>query len=91
MGWRIYGKRATTWTNLLSYTTLVNKSELLNSRLEQLLLENREDEHGQWWVEYRPFAGWYALPDYPRYFGDDGVFLGKNYQDALKQLEFFFV
>lgn len=74
----------------MSYMITVNKSELLNSRLEQLLLENREDEHDRWWVEYRPFAGWYAVPDYQRYFDDDGVFLGKNYQDALKQLEFFF-
>jgi hypothetical protein len=68
----------------------VNKSELLNSRLEQLLLENREDEHDRWWVEYRPFVGWYAVFECPRYFDDDGVFLGKNYQDAFKNLEFFF-
>lgn len=70
--------------------TSLNKSELLNSRLRELLLESREEEVDNWWVEYRPFFGWYALPDCPRYFGDDGVFLGKNYQEALKQLEFFF-
>lgn len=88
MEWRICKKHNTTWINLLNCMTKINKIELLQSRLDELLNDDNRVE--TWWVEYRPFCGWYAMCNYPRFIGDDGIFLGKNYQEALKNMEFLF-
>lgn len=88
VGWRICKKHGTTWTNLLSCMTKINKIDLLQSRLNELLKEDVRIE--TWWIEYRPFSGWYSVCDYPRFSGDDGVFLGKNYQEAFKNMEVLF-
>lgn len=38
-------------------------------------------------IEFRPFKGWYAMPNEGRHFGDEGDFLGANYAEALAWIE----
>lgn len=51
-----------------------NKTGYLNS-----LLQNKRDFQ----VEFRPFQGWYVDGGDPRYFGDNGDYLGKDWRQAI--------
>lgn len=55
--------------------------------LQENLDEHLNSENGDWFVEYRPFDGWYAIPSDPRWFGDEGEFLGVNWQSALRAIK----
>jgi hypothetical protein len=35
-------------------------------------------------IEFRPFDGWYAVPQEPRHFGDEGEPLGRNFEIAME-------
>lgn len=43
-------------------------------------------EHGEWEVVYRPFLGWFAVPDLPRHQSVEGEFLGKDATEAMKAI-----
>lgn len=64
----------------------MSRTEYLQNLLDSVL----QDDHGQWFMEYRPFNGWYACPDEPRYFGDDGVFLGGTWDRAEREIKYLF-
>ena len=53
---------------------IMNKTQQLQEHLDANLRENQ----GVWYIEYRGRGGWWAVPDSPRWFGDDGMFLGPN-------------
>ncbi len=46
-------------------------------------------EIGDWYIEYRPFDGWYTVPDDPRYAGDPGEFLGVNWKQSAESIKDF--
>jgi hypothetical protein len=58
----------------------MTRTVFLNNLLEQSL----KDAHGNWFIEWRPFKGWYAVPDSCRYWGDNGEFLGENWKRAVR-------
>ena len=51
-------------------------------KLQTLANELRTDDQYEFWIEYRPNRGWYAVATESRWFGDDGEYLGAVYQDA---------
>jgi hypothetical protein len=61
----------------------MTKREKLQAIVDEALSKN--DSLHQFWVEYRPFQGWYAVCE-PRWFGDDGEYLGANYSQAKRGL-----
>ena len=46
----------------------------------------RKDFTYYFMIEFRGAGGWWAIPENPRWFQDEGEFLGMNYVAALKQL-----
>lgn len=34
-------------------------------------------------AEFVPLKGWFAIPDEARFVGDEGDFLGKNFEEAI--------
>jgi len=38
-------------------------------------------------IVFRPFDGWYVVPDEARHFYDEGDFIGTNYQEAKAEIE----
>ena len=54
------------------------KTECLQTLADDL----RTDDQHEFLVEYRPSRGWYAVAAEPRWIGDDGLYLGRVYQDA---------
>ena len=58
------------------------KAEQLNA----LAAEIRSDDQYEFFVEFRPGLGWYAMPDESRWIADEGEYLGANYEDAKKKL-----
>ena len=62
----------------------MNKTSYLQELLDSQTVEH--PEVGDWIIEYRAFDGWYAIPDYPRYVGDPGIFLGTNWKQSKKSL-----
>ena len=61
---------------------MANRTEYLQAFLEERL----EEKHGEWWIEYRPNKGWYAVPHEPSHFHDDGFCLGSRWQVAEKTI-----
>lgn len=59
-------------------------------QLQAILEDNLNENHGEWWIEYRPNIGWYAVPDQPRHFNDDGIFLGKRWAIAKSSIMWMF-
>ena len=55
-------------------------------KLQQLASELRTDDQCEFWIEYRPNRGWYAVATESRWFGDEGEYLGRVYQDARESL-----
>jgi hypothetical protein len=55
-------------------------------QLQAILDENLKEYHGEWYIEYRPNRGWYAVPDMPRHFNDEGIFLGKVFGIAKRSI-----
>lgn len=37
-------------------------------------------------IVFRPHKGWYAEPFYPRYFDDEGEYLGDTWRDAAEAI-----
>lgn len=37
-------------------------------------------------LEFRPFKGWFIVYDEPAYLGDDGAFIGQNWQQAEQEI-----
>lgn len=64
----------------------LTKCDLLN----QHLLKHIQPYHGDWCVEWRAGEGWYAIPDEPRHFNDEGEFLGRDFDEALEALKCLF-
>ena len=59
----------------------------------QDLMDLKTKDHpeiGDWYIEYRPFDGGYTVPDYPRYTGDPGEFLGVNWKQSAKAIKRFY-
>lgn len=72
-----------------------NKYDLLNQKLVDASVErNLPGLLESWFVDYilsdvkKDQQGWYLVSTYPRYFGDMGIYLGKNYKTAAKELDF---
>jgi len=57
------------------------KKEQLDLILEERHLENPNTY--QFYSEFIPAKGWYAIPEEPRWYGDGGDFLGKNFEEAI--------
>lgn len=55
-------------------------------QLQALASELRTDDQYEFWIEYRPNRGWYAVASEARWIGDDGEYLGRVYQDARESL-----
>lgn len=58
----------------------------------QDLMDLKSKDHpeiGDWYIEYRPFDGWYSVPDDPRYIGDPGEFLGVNWKQSAESIKDF--
>lgn len=91
--WKIYfGRFQCLKSGKVNYCSwIMNKQELLNTRLQELMADfygdEFDDEDPMAFIEYRPFHGWYCVFYEVRYFYDQGEFLGRNYKDALKMLE----
>lgn len=54
------------------------------------LKSKKYPEIGDWYIEYRPFDGWYAVPSEHRYIGDFGEFLGVNWKQSAKAIKIFY-
>jgi hypothetical protein len=52
-------------------------------KLQTLANELRTDDQCEFWIEYRPNRGWYAVADESRWFGDEGTYLGVAHVDAV--------
>lgn len=63
----------------------MTKTEKLNALLDEFL----KDEHGDVFIEFRPFHGWFAIGE-PRYIGDKGEYLGRDYREAEQTIPFLF-
>lgn len=57
----------------------MNELEILQELLEEK--QKERPEIGDWFIEDRD-DGYWAIPCEPRFWGDDGEFLGTNYKDA---------
>lgn len=58
----------------------------------QDLMDLKTKDHpeiGDWLIEYRPFDGWYSVPDEPRYIGDPGEFLGSDWKQSAESIKDF--
>jgi hypothetical protein len=55
--------------------------------LQNLVDSLREPVNYKFTIEFRPFQGWFAVPDEPRWFGDDGEYLGARWQDAVRAIK----
>jgi hypothetical protein len=55
--------------------------------LQNLVDSLREPEHYEFTIEFRPGQGWFAVPCDPRWFGDDGEYLGSRWQDAVRRIK----
>jgi len=51
-------------------------------QLQALASELCTDDQCEFWIEYRPNRGWFAVATESRWFGDDGEYLGRVYQEA---------
>lgn len=60
----------------------MNKTE----KLQTLANELHTDDQCEFWIEYRPNCGWYAVASESRWIGDEGEYLGRVYQDARESL-----
>ena len=60
----------------------MTKKENLQALADKL----KKPEHYTFLIEYKPFQGWYAVPDEARCIGDDGEYLGSRYGQAEKTL-----
>jgi hypothetical protein len=60
----------------------MNKTEKLQALCQELVT----DYQHEFLIEYRPFRGWYGIADEPRWFNDNGEFLGATYQEARESL-----
>ena len=60
----------------------ITRREYLQDLADELHTEDQFD----YVIEYRPFSGWWALPEVMRYFNDEGEYLGLNWRDAEKTL-----
>jgi hypothetical protein len=57
-------------------------------RLQKMVddaVENNPDYHS-FSVEFRGRAGWWAIPEDCRYFGDQGEYLGQDFKSAERTL-----
>lgn len=57
-----------------------------SQRLQALIDELQRPDQYRLWAEYVPRQGWFAQPDEPRWFGDPGEYLGRNYADAAQAI-----
>lgn len=60
-----------------------SKTARLQEILEDLLVPGK---HGEWNVVYRPGSGYWMEPEESRYFGDEGEFLGEDFETAAKTI-----
>lgn len=56
--------------------------------LQNLADELRADDQVEFAIAYLPGIGWWGTPTESRHFGDEGEFLGENWQQAEKTLRF---
>ena len=61
-------------------------AESKTEKLQALANELRTDDQCEFWIEYRPNRGWYAVATESRWFGDEGTYLGAVYKDAREGL-----
>jgi len=80
------------------FSKMSNKYELLNQKLVDASVERNLPELLEgWFVDYilsdvkKDQQGWYLVTTYPRYFGDMGIYLGKNYKIATKELDYWLI
>ena len=55
-------------------------------KLQALANELRTDDQHEFWIEYRPNRGWYAVATESRWIGDEGTCLGAVYKEAREWL-----
>lgn len=77
---------------------MANKYDLLNQKLVDASVErNLPELLESWFIEYvcsdvkKDQQGWYLVATYPRHFGDMGIYLGKNYEIAAKELDYWLI
>lgn len=58
-------------------------------RLQELIDRYKAKVDPELCADYRPFKGWYLIGQ-PRHFGDEGDYMGRNYQEARAFLEWLF-
>lgn len=56
--------------------------------LQQLWDTLKRPDYSDAAPEFRPFKGWYLVYDEPAYLGDEGNYIGRNWQDAEKEIRF---
>jgi hypothetical protein len=56
-----------------------SKTEQINDILESVI----DDEGWKPYAEYTPGKGWFVITPEPRWFGDRGEFLGKDFKSAI--------
>ena len=54
-------------------------------KLQSLAYELRADDQHEFWIEFRPNQGGYAVTE-SRWVGDDGEYLGRYYNEARLSL-----
>lgn len=54
--------------------------------LQRVANELRENDQWDFEIVFRPGKGWYGITEEPRYWGDDGEYLGENWGEAEKAL-----
>lgn len=77
----------------------MNKTDKLTKLLEQRCLDKKVclDDDGEledplpFSIEFRPRKGWYLVFAEPRYYYDDGEFMGETYYQAEKWLYRYFL
>lgn len=58
----------------------MNKTDILQQMIDDI--QKERPEIGDWIAEYKGKSGWWVFPCEPRFIGDNGEFLGKNYKQA---------
>ena len=53
-------------------------------RLQALIDELQRPDQYKLWAEFVHGVGWFAQPEEPRWIGDQGEWLGRNYTDAAQ-------
>lgn len=56
--------------------------------LQQLWDTLRAPNYSDAALEFRPFKGWFIVYDEPSFLGDDGAFIGQNWQFAADEIRY---